>query len=510
MRRLRLADSSPHHQPARGVTSTLRADWLPASWRSWRGASALLVVAVIASLAVSFYAIGAKSLSGDEAVTVQIATSPLRRFVGTILIEEPFSGLYYLLLRGWVALWGSGEAAVRSLSAVLVAGAIPPLFLVARWLASTRGGLIAILLAVSNAFLLRYAQNGRAYALAYLLVAVSTALVIHAVRRPSRGGWLTYAVVAALAAYAHFFAAFVVIAQLGWAIWASPSRRPVVLASGAIALVMLPLAFAIVGGPARGWIVDVSPESVLGVVFGLAGAGSAPPSRWLPVAYAIGLIIGVVSLGAARRDWRAPPAELMLAGCVAVPLIGSIAISIFKPILVSRYLIVVEPALIILVAVGFARARPLLLGMALAAVTVVLASSQALAWYAASTYPDLRRVAAQVLAGSQPDDAVLLFPPGSFKSLALDYYVQRLPTSGERPKVERLAGVQNPIGRVHGLGGRHHRVWLVLWGPIEEPTNPMRRWLAAFEAEFAVVGHNQVAGLDIYLFEAAGSGTGQP
>jgi mannosyltransferase len=494
------------------VTPTPGTAWFPASWRSWRGASALLVaLAVLASLALSFYTIGAKSLTGDEAVSIQIAALPLRRFVDTIFIDEPFSGFYYVLLRGWVALWGSGEAAVRSLSAILVAGAIPPLFLAGRWLAGTRGGLFTILLALSNAFLLRYAQNGRAYALAYLLVAVSTALVIHAVRHPSRGAWVTYAVVAALAAYAHFFAAFVLIAQLGWAVGASRSRRPASLAAGAIGLALLPLAFAIAGGPSRGWITAISPESVLGVVFGLAGAGSAAPSRLLPAAYAIGLVVAVVSLGAAWRDWRrAPPAELMLAGCVLVPLAGSIAISIFKPILVSRYLIVVEPALIILVAAGFARLRPLLLGMALTAVTLVLASSQAVAWYRASTYPDLRRVATQVLAGSQPDDAVLLFPPGAFKSLALEYYVERLPTAGERPKVERLAGVQNPVGRVHGLGVRHHRVWLVLWGPIEEPTTPMRKWLAAFQSEFSVVGHNQVAGLDIYLFEVRGAVTGLP
>lgn len=471
----------------------------------------LVALAVVASLAVSFYAIGAKSISGDEAVSIQVATSPLRRFVRTILFDEPFSGLYYLLLRGWITLWGDGEAGARSLSAILVAGAIPPLFLVGRWLAGTRGGLITIALALSNAFLIQYSQNARAYALTYLLVAVSTALVIHAVRHPSRGAWLAYAAVAALAAYAHFFAAFALIAQLGWAIGASADRRPIALAAGGIGLALLPLAFAIAGGPTRGWIGDVSLGSVIGVLLGLVGTGSAPLSLLLPLAYAIGLVVAAASLRSAWRDWRrAPPVELMLAGCVLVPLAGSVAISIFKPILVSRYLIVVEPALIILVAVGFARARPVMLGAALAVVTVVLASSQALAWYRANPYPDLRIAATHVLAGSQPDDGVLIFPPASFKSLALEYYVQRLPAAGERPKVERIVGLRNPTGRVHGLGVRHHRVWLVLYGPVDAPTTPMRQWLAALEAEFFVAGHVRVSGLDIYLLEAPGAAAAQP
>jgi hypothetical protein len=151
-----------------------------------------------------------------------------------------------------------------------------------------------------------------------------------------------------------------------------------------------------------------------------------------------------------------------------------------------------------------------MLGTTLAVVTVVLATSQALAWYRSHTHPDLRVAATHILAGSQPGDAVLIFPPASFKSLALEYYVQRLSAAGQAPMVERIAGIRDPTGRVHRLGVRHQRVWLVLYGSVDEPTAAMTRWRAAFEAEFLLSGHTRVSELDIYLFEAHTAASGQP
>src|SRR5215831_5567661 len=80
--------------------------------RSWLFAPALTVLA----LGLGLYRVGSKSIWLDEAVSISYARGP-RTVVGhAVRGADPNMSLYYVLLWGWVHVFGEGERAVRGLS----------------------------------------------------------------------------------------------------------------------------------------------------------------------------------------------------------------------------------------------------------------------------------------------------------------------------------------------------------------------------------------------------------
>ena len=71
-----------------------------------------------------------------------------------------------------------------------------------------------------------YSGDGRGYALLILLAARLDAVDARGRARRSRTRWwVAYAAFSALAMYTHYTAAFVLIGQLGWVLWAHPQAR---------------------------------------------------------------------------------------------------------------------------------------------------------------------------------------------------------------------------------------------------------------------------------------------
>ncbi len=116
----------------------------------------------------------------DEALSVNIAKLPLSQ-LGEALRHDGHPPLYYVLLHGWMDVFGEGNLAVRAMSGVISLIALPLAFLVGRrtggyWL----GVLTAWTLALSP-FFLRYGSETRMYSLVIVLslagyLSVDTAL----------------------------------------------------------------------------------------------------------------------------------------------------------------------------------------------------------------------------------------------------------------------------------------------------------------------------------------------
>jgi mannosyltransferase len=109
----------------------------------------------------------------DEAIAVGIASHEPAEIPG-LLRQDGSPPLYYLLLHGWIALAGTGEAATRSLSLLFAAAAVP----VAWW----AGGRWAAAIVAVCPFLTYYAQEARMYTLVAVLSLVATAAFVR--RRP--------------------------------------------------------------------------------------------------------------------------------------------------------------------------------------------------------------------------------------------------------------------------------------------------------------------------------------
>jgi mannosyltransferase len=126
---------------------------------------------------------------------------------------------YYLLLRGWMALWGNSEAALRSLSVVASTGCVPVIYLLGRELYGKSRGLLGALLFALCPMSLYFAQEARVYAL--FMLATSVVLWAAAVfERDPRSVKATvfYALSATLCLYLHAIGLLFVVA-CGGAVW---------------------------------------------------------------------------------------------------------------------------------------------------------------------------------------------------------------------------------------------------------------------------------------------------
>jgi mannosyltransferase len=159
----------------------------------------------------------------DEAIAVGIASHEPGE-IPALLRQDGSPPLYYLLLHGWMALVGDGEAATRALSLVVAAAAVP----VAWWVAGARA---AVVVAICP-FLTYYAQEARMYTLVAVLSLIATAAFVR--RRP-----VSFVVAQTLLLYTHTWGVFLFAAFA--LVWLVRDRgRGGLLAGAAVAVLYLP------------------------------------------------------------------------------------------------------------------------------------------------------------------------------------------------------------------------------------------------------------------------------
>ena len=179
---------------------------LEATWSRWRRPTfavvvALLVVGVVLRFATT------SPLWLDEALSVNIARLGMDEVVDA-LRRDGHPPLYYVLLHGWMAVVGEGDAAVRALSGVFGLALLPLLWIAGRRLAGARGGWYALGVAAVLPYALRYSTETRMYALVMVLVLAAWLLLEDLLDRPSGWRFAGLAAVTAALLWTHY-----------WAIW---------------------------------------------------------------------------------------------------------------------------------------------------------------------------------------------------------------------------------------------------------------------------------------------------
>ncbi|WP_445174200.1 glycosyltransferase family 39 protein [Microcoleus sp.] len=130
-----------------------------------------------------------------------------------LALEEPqLAPLYFVATRFWVQLFGDSVAVTRSMSAVFSLLALPCMY----WLclelfeSSLTAWLAVSLLAVSP-FQIVYAQEARPYSLFVLVILLSSAVLLRAMRLKTNSSWAIYAATVALGFYSHLLFALVLL-----------------------------------------------------------------------------------------------------------------------------------------------------------------------------------------------------------------------------------------------------------------------------------------------------------
>jgi mannosyltransferase len=163
--------------------------------------------------ALRFSTLHVQSYELDEAVTVGLLRHDLWGMVGQIPDSESTPPLYYLLAWPWSKVLGTGEAGLRSFSALAGTAAVPVAYLAGRELVSRRAGTIVAALAAANPLLVWEGQEARSYALLTLTAGLSLLFFTRALAGRQMGWWALTSVVALAT---HYFAAFLVLPEAVW------------------------------------------------------------------------------------------------------------------------------------------------------------------------------------------------------------------------------------------------------------------------------------------------------
>ncbi len=173
----------------------------------------LVIVPVLVAAFFSFLYLDTKSFWLDEVYSVSFAELSWSRLWALICQSEANASPYYVLLKIWAGVFGDGEFAARSLSAIFGIGAVFMTCAIGVRLFDIRTGLAAGLILAVNAFFIRYAQEARGYTLVLLLVTFSMYLFIRAIESQQYKYYLALGLTNALVLYAHFCGFFVLVAQ---------------------------------------------------------------------------------------------------------------------------------------------------------------------------------------------------------------------------------------------------------------------------------------------------------
>ena len=354
----------------------------------------------------------------DEAFSVQVAESPWERF-WELLRNDNGPPLYYALLRGWIALFGDGERALRLLSAVVGVAAVVPAIALGREVGGSRAsGLASGLLFACSAQLALHARAARMYALVMLLAAVTTWLWARWLRTASRTPLLAFALATALGAYTHYWFSFLTLAQCAAAAVALRRRSLPLLAAATVGwlpfLAWAPIFAAQLQNGSRAWIPPLHPWAPLEAIADVLD---------LPATIALAALIAVLAWRQRPRlDTPLRAAGVLLATALLVPFALSLRHPIFFPI---RHAAIAVPTITALLGALLARLlQPRPLAAILAAVAVLRAATHAAEGRAAvAREADSDRGAAAYLASHATPGSDIVICVG-LSGPALGYYLR--------------------------------------------------------------------------------------
>jgi len=378
----------------------------------------LSLLALITGLAavLRFHSLAAKPFWFDEGVSVAIARLDWYNFARILWRREANMSLYYFLLHFWLYFGGS-EFFIRALSVLVAIASVPVIYLLGRRLFDSRVGLMAAALMAVNAYHVQYSQDARSYSLMVLHCLLSSLYFLKFLDETSSRNRTAYVLSSAMAVYAQFFSALLLIAQwLSLKMLDREQIRPQTRRDWRwIALLVSPVAVFIATtgtGPLR-WVQRPGLKDLW--IFALHLTGNGGP--WLLLASVAACLAALLPFRLSRRELRVPWETWrfrFLLSWLLFPILLTLGLSVIKPLFVPRYFIFCLPALFLLMACGIARLRPAAL-QAPALLFLLILSFRGTAGYYKQDLDiqrdDWRAATQYLLSHSQPGDALLFHVP---------------------------------------------------------------------------------------------------
>ena len=147
----------------------------------------------------------------DETLSVEIARLPLPD-VYAALRQDGAPPVYYLLLKVWMAAFGTGTIAVRLLSVLLTALALPLAHRLGGRLGGVAGARAAVVVLAALPWTMRFGSEARMYMLVVVLVLAGTLALLAVHRSASRPAVLALAGCVAALLLTHYWSLFLLAA----------------------------------------------------------------------------------------------------------------------------------------------------------------------------------------------------------------------------------------------------------------------------------------------------------
>jgi mannosyltransferase len=407
-------------RPLSGVRSLPSSFVLPA---------AVLVVLLAVSYLLRTESLG-ESLWMDEGLSIGIASQPLFD-IPSVLRVDGSPPVYYMLLSIWMDLVGTGPGETQGLSVFIALLSVPGGMWAGWSLFGRRAGLVCAALCAVNPFLTQFAQETRMYSLMLVLSLLATAAFLHVFAFGRRGYLPLFFVLLALMLYTHNWGLFLAVGLVCALVpcwYVSENRhsfwKDALIGFGGAGLLYLPWLPTLLhqiqhtGAP---WLNPPNFGAPIQISKSLLGGGT--PTVALLLAGGSGL----AAVLARRVEDKERTAVLAGAVTVLATLAVAWLVSQVSPAWTTRYLGVLLGPMLLIAALGIARAGTLGL-VALVIILGIWAIPRSYGLENKSNASDLRRDAVPELSEG---DLVLSMQPEQGPLLA--YHLEDL---GGTPKLQ--------------------------------------------------------------------------
>lgn len=392
------------------------------------------------------------SIWADEAMALNVVAIPsISGMIEFLRFHESHPPLFYLMLRAWRGIAGTGDVAAFSLMLFISTLLVPATYAVARSFMTTRASIVAALMVAISPALAEHSTQIRPYGLLHLLVLVSCWLLAEAIERRGWKRWSAFALVTALMLYTHnwtwvvfggqVFAGAVALMRLS-PVDRKPRAVEFSLAVLVVVALYLPWFSTLVFQAAHAGHTGLQLDTVSGLLafflFALVSIpdylllGLHPRSSYslvLIAALVAGSVVAVTAVskrvarrlpgllqnGGERSTRRSNPLEMFLITMI-VALVAAVVLSPWTTLFIQRCVAMLTPLALICLAAVFDKmlirpagsvVAPLGIGLLAFVLTLEAAAIFALV---STTRSNAREVAGAVRASMQPDDLLIIAP----------------------------------------------------------------------------------------------------
>ena len=456
----------------------------------------LTIIIVVIAFALRVYRLDAQSIWWDEGHSIQMSSAALSQ-IPTLPGMDVHPPGYFVLLHGWMALAGRSEFALRYLSVAFSMLTVALLIRFGQELAGRLTGWVAGGLAALSPLYVTYAQEVRMYATVTFLALASVyflwrSLATWEIGREDWKPLVGYVLVTAASLYTHYFTIFLLLFEnIVWLVWAlgprteaGTRRRRISIWLGAqlaILIIFLPqlrLALRQTVAYANPSLTPPGVAEFISRSWTTYTLGTAIDSAVVPwLGWALALILALVLLFRilkARQGGRDGRLDILgfLAGWFLIPLAAYFLVVQRRPSFEPRYMMLVTPALMLLLAWGLSAVRHEEIGAGhqrlwlggLGFLAFLTFFGMGTWFYFTNTQAhkdDSAGLVAWLAAKTTPDDVVYVDVPHPFH-----YYADRIPAPTRYLFVDihTAADVLNSEA-----SGRDRLFWVTWWRSDTDP-----------------------------------------